>query len=447
MPESAEHSGSSPVFGIPLQHHNRVGFESWGKFESREASANESIASQIVGGLNEFIGDHDNRLLRCLAEGKFFSLFSTSENSIQEQSSSQFENAADEEFEFQPTRSLAPLVLYGETGTGKTALAMTLIARFIQQTDGDASVNAKPVCLPGSEFFRRHLAAMDRQSITEFRMRILSSPGLVIDNIGQLQNKVSAQRELAYLIDQLALLGKPVVVTIKKSPLSVAAASLLIPTLLSRLTGGVSFPVYPPGLEARREIISRLAELHRVTLTQEAADWIANRMAVSVPKLNHFFTQLKTELKSRAAKLKWPATTSDKAVDMATLGLIFQQDESANELMAQQIIDTVAADFELSAKLLCSNSRKQTIVMARGVAIWLERTLLGSSYHKIGTRFGGRDHTTILHAFQKFDAIVKEHAANDTAANSDSNSALCNRIRNLQQRLNETFAGQMTLVL
>jgi chromosomal replication initiator protein len=441
MPESAEISGSTSLptslFGIPLSFGNRSYFESWGKNASNDIASADDAQSQVVGGLNEFIGDHENRLLKCLVENRFYSLFESTESG----------NDCDEDF--QPIRSLVPLVLYGETGTGKTALALTLISRFIQQSNDDESVELKPICLSGSEFFRRHLAAIDRQSMTEFRQRILSCSGLVIDNIEQLVNKVSAQRELSFLIDRLIELGKPVVATCKKSPLSPASTSQLIPALLSRLSGGVNFPVYPPGLEARREIIARLADLHRVELTKEAAEWVANRMAVSVPKLNHFFVQLKTELKSRfAAKDRAAAKPShadnpmtDRAVDMVTLALIFQQDSNANELMAKRIVESVAEDFELTVSQMSSNSRKQTIVMARGVAIWLERTLLGTSYHKIGVRYGNRDHTTILHAFQKFDALLKEKPDS-----SETNSALCNRIRYLQQRLNETFAGQMTLI-
>jgi chromosomal replication initiator protein len=274
---------------------------------------------------------------------------------------------------------------------------------------------------------------MDRQSISEFRQKVLDCSGMLIDNIDQLESKFGAQRELVFLIDQLNRLGKPVLITMQHSPLE---ANHLVPQLLSRLAGGTTFPVLPPGLVARREIIGQLSNLHRVSLTDEAAEWIAQKMSVTVPKLNHFFVQLKTELKAHAK-----STDRQQAVDMALLGVLFQQDETASESMAATIIDTVATDFEMTTSMLSSNSRKQTVVMARGVAIWLLRTILGCSYHKIGRYFGNRDHTTILHAFQKYDALILENEED-----SDLNAALCCRIRNLKQRLNETFAGQMTLV-
>lgn len=406
-------SSDSSIFGIPLDHLNRSRFENWGQSVEEAKSV-----SAVVGGLNEFIGDEDNRWLRCLVKAENFkqSLVDSDSNSH-----------PDELDDFEPIRSLSPMVLYGETGTGKTSLALSLITRITSSDNSE-----QPTCLAGSEFYRRYIAAMDRQTIYEFRQKILSGPGLVIDNIDQLESKLGAQRELVYLIDQLNRSEKPVIITMQQSPLEV---NHLVPQLLSRLSGGIGFPVFPPGLSARRKIIERLSALHRTALTDEAAEWVAQRMSVSVPKLNHFFIQLKTELNAR------DQSDPEKPVDMVTLGLIFQQDKTTIDAMASQIIESVAEEFEMSSTMLCSNSRKQTIVMARGVAIWLLRTMLGSSYQNIGTRFGNRDHTTILHAFQKYDALIEENTDD-----CDANTALCNRVRTLKLRLNETFAGEMTLI-
>ena len=414
-------SSDSSIFGIPLDHLNRSRFENWG-----QSVEDANSVSAIVGGLDEFIGDEDNRWLRCLAKSEVFEVETFKSSTDQSRSNSRPE----EQDEFEPIRSLSPIVLYGETGTGKTSLALSLIAR-VTSTESDG----EPACLAGSEFYRRYVAAMDRQTINEFRQKILLSPGLVIDNIDQLESKPAAQRELVYLIDQLNRAAKPIIVTMQQSPLE---ANHLVPQLLSRLSGGIGFPVFPPGLRARRKIIERLQSLHRTPLTDEAAEWVAQRMSVSVPKLNHFFVQLKTELKARDQN---NPVAINRPVDMVMLGLIFQQDKSTVEAMASQIIDSVAQEFEMTPTLLCSNSRKQTVVMARGVAIWLLRTMLGSSYQNIGTRFGNRDHTTILHAFQKYDALIQENVKDPEA-----NVSLCNRVRTLKLRLNETFAGEMTLI-
>lgn len=407
-------SAASPVFGIPLDHLVRSRFEGWG-----QSVENDRSVSVFVGGLDEFVGDSNNRMLRCLEKAE--QLFASTEDESDD---------VDLDEPLQPIRSLSPIVLYGETGTGKTSLALSLISRVCNA----AAEEGKPVCFAGSEFYRRYVAAMDRQTLSDFRQLIFDSPGILIDNIGQLEGKLATQRELVYLIDQLDRLGKPVVVTMHASPLE---TNHLIPQLLSRLSSGVTLPVMPPGIDARRQIIDRLSEIHRTPLNPEAAEWVAQRMAVSVPKLNHFFVQLKTELKARNGELP----QSNKPVDMMTLGLVFQQDESTIDAMATRIIDTVADEFDLTTTVLCSNSRKQTVVTARGVAVWLLRTMLGVSYHSIGKRFGGRDHTTVLHAFQKYDAIIQSESDDN-----DANTSLCNQVRTLQLRLNDTFAGQMTLI-
>ena len=124
-----------------------------------------------------------------------------------------------------------------------------------------------------------------------------------------------------------------------------------------------------------------------------------------------------------------------------TLGLVFKQDECTIDAMSLRIIDVVAEEFEMPTTVLCGNSRKQTVVMARGIAIWLLRTMLGTSYHSIGTLFSNRDHTTILHAFQKYDALIKAESGE-----AETKTSLGNLVRTLQLRLNDTFAGQMTLI-
>lgn len=409
---------SSPsIFGIPLGHRCQMLFDDWG-----QSVENAGALAALVGGMDEFVGDQSNRLLRCLIEAEQFAktTFDTSANDVDVE---------------EPIRNLSPLVLYGETGTGKTSLALSLLSRICDMpewnTDLERLEHQRPFCLAGSEFYRRHLAAMDRQSIGEFRDRVLSCPGLLIDNIGQLEGKLSAQRELVYLIDKINRMGKPLVVTMHCSP---QEANNLTPQLLSRLCGGLSLPVLPPGLEARREIINRLSQLHRINIEPEAANWIAQRMVVSVPRLNQFFVQLKTRLKSLD-----DSKLTEKPVDMVTLGLVFQQDESTVESMASRIIDMVADEFDLTTTVLCSNSRKQTVVLARGIAVWLQRKMLGLSYHSIGKRMGNRDHTTVLHAFQKYDALIKTES-------DDSDCSLSSLVGTLQHRLNDLFAGQMTLI-
>ena len=276
---SATDLSSSSIFSIPLKQPLQMRLEEWG-----QSVENDSSVAAIVGGIDQFIGDRSNRMLRCLIEAD--QLAHTAFQNV--------ENVNVESIGEHPIQNMSPLVLYGETGTGKTSLAVSLLSRICASNDTNTQL-ADPMYLAGSEFYRRYIAAMDRQSLSEFRDRILKSGGLLIDNIEQLEGKGAAQRELVYLMDKLVRFGKPLVITMRNSP---AEVNHLSSQLLSRLAGGLSLPVLPPGLAARREIISRLSVLHRISLDPEAAKWIADRMVVSVPRLNQFFVQLKTRLKS-----------------------------------------------------------------------------------------------------------------------------------------------------
>ena len=124
-------SSDSSIFGIPLDHLNRSRFENWGQSVEEAKSV-----SAVVGGLNEFIGDEDNRWLRCLVKAENFkqSLVDSDSNSH-----------PDELDDFEPIRSLSPMVLYGETGTGKTSLALSLITRITSSDNSE-----QPTCLAGS---------------------------------------------------------------------------------------------------------------------------------------------------------------------------------------------------------------------------------------------------------------------------------------------------------
>lgn len=417
---SSTELSSCSIFSIPLQQAQLMRLEEWG-----QSVENATSVSAMVGGIHQFIGDQNNRMLRCLIEAD-------------QLAGTAFEVVDENSLDHPAVPNLSPLVLYGETGTGKTSLAVSLMSRicvarasttFPETKITSSSSQSDAIYLAGSEFYRRHLAAMERQSLAEFRERFLESAGLLIDNIDQLQGKHTTQRELLYLMDKLARLGKPIVVTMRRSP---AEANLLSSQLLSRLAGGLSLPVLPPGIAARREIISQLSKLHRIELVPEAANWIADRMVVSVPRLNQFFIQLKTRLRSLSNQ-----QLSEKPVDMATLGLVFQQDQSTIDAMASRIIDMVSQEFELTPTVVCSNSRKQTVVLARGVAVWLMRKMLGFSYHSIGKRMGNRDHTTVMHAFQKYDSLIE-------AESDDGDNSLGSIVRSLQLRLNDLFAGQMT---
>lgn len=406
------------------------------------AGENGEQIGTFVSGLHEFVGDQANQLLRCLESDRFYEQVGTG---VQRDEAGS--NDADVDAQFAET-NIWPIVFYGESGTGKTSLAMTVIENLVaqyRQTDPTMVNLTPPTSITGADFFRRFRAAIETQSVDEFRQRVLDSAGLIIDNLEQLDTKQSSQLELISLIDQMAALGRPVVMTMSVSP---QACQALNPRLVSRLSGGLCLPTFPPGRAARFELVNKLALVHQISLTEEAVNWVADRLVVTVPRLNHFFIQLKTEINARSKENKTADLNADKPqlengigsvekpVDVFTLAKVFQREDGDDDKLADLIVKMVAADMHLKPEQLGSQSRKQTIVMARGIAIYLQREMLGTSFLKIGLRFGNRDHSTIMHAYRKIETLI--NAGDDSPARQT--------VEQLKSQLNEKFASQLTVM-
>jgi chromosomal replication initiator protein len=254
---------------------------------------------------------------------------------------------------------------------------------------------------------------------------------VIIDDVDRLENKTAAQAELVRVLDQMSAKNRPIVITMPSSP---QLCNGLSSRLISRLSLGLSLPVNPPGPEARLEIIRELASINQINLSDDATQLLADRLQVTVPKLNHVFAQIKTSLAA-------DANNHSEIIDASRLTKIFKKSASEVESLCHLIIKSVAKEFDLKVSDLKSNSRKQSIVMARGVSVYLSRELLGVSFLKIGSYLGNRDHSTIMHANRKIEKLI--------SADSDSNdtdSAIQSIVFKLKQELTEKFASQINFI-
>ena len=414
---------SDSIFTVPLEHQWRIDF-----------SGAMDVGKKRATGLDQFIGDDANHLLRYVTTNDFLSQL------------------------IEPDRSsspvLTPIVFSGPTGTGKTSLAMALISKLMVAVENrsggrllpfsDASLgkvepsdlDTKPVYLTGSEFVRRYYAAIDTDTVDEFRQSILQSTALLLDNVQQIANKIPAQRELESLLDQAIKLHLPVFVICNTPPAAIEGFSQ---RLVSRLASGLTVPFHPPGAEARSCITRKLAEIHQVQLTENALDQLNNQFEVTVPRLEHLFGQIK--LKQRIAQEDGDVLCNNM-MDVALLQKILAPRDEDLVKMIRLIQKRVANKYELNLSDLKGNSRKQTIVLARGVAIYLTRALLGCSFLKIGNAFGKRDHSTILHSFRKIESAYQLRKTNpeDLTTEQKKTNGL---IDCLKQELTDLFATQI----
>ncbi len=313
-----------------------------------------------------------------------------------------------------------PLVLFGPSGTGKTSLAMSRVASWIRPQA------EPPVFLPAADFDRRYRMAMETDSVDEFRQRLLASSGLVIDDLHKLSHKPHTQHEIAVLIDLAVAEQLPLIITMDQSP---ATCDYLLPRLVSRLSQGLSISVQPPGEKARAEIVRDLAAHHQLSIDDDAVELIVQQSApVTVPRLTQLFSQIKNRV-TRAGDTVQPC------IDRGCLLLLFQRDAADVLRMSQVISRTVAKTFSLSVADLKSHSRKQSIVLARGVAIYLNRRLLGKSFIKIGQQFGNRDHSTVMHSYRKICDLVDGSSPDPLGTHQ--------LIQQLEQSLGEQFAQHL----
>ena len=338
-----------------------------------------SFNNKNHGFWTQFIGDESNSVLRCLADPA----------------------------EFQP--AFCPLVLYGGSGNGKTSIAMA----FANRLAGDLGL--RPTFVRAADMVRRHRDAIQTDSMADFRNRLLTAQILVLDDLQILKNKLAVQKELAKLLDGLIIRKKPVIATIDVLP---STNDLLIPQLASRLSTGLVLPVNRPGSTARNTIVKQLADRFHLQLKESAIEFIVEHCDFSVPRLTQLFAQLKHTLAQ---------SDSNKPLEESHIKLALFGTRSHFDRDIQIITKLVAKHFELPVDALRSKSRKQTTVLARNICIYLCRDLLQLGFANIGRCFGGRDHSTIIHAYNN---IVKSIS---------KDSSLGNTVTELRRKLTDQF--------
>jgi chromosomal replication initiator protein len=273
--------------------------------------------------------------------------------------------------------------LFGSSGTGKTHLALGLV-RYWNEHRGPESA----LYLTAGDFYRQYIDALKRSAIADFRCKLRERELLAIDELHQLPRNEYLLQELRSTLDAFDESGGAVVVASRRAPNTLANLS---PDLRSRFSSGLMLQLAPPGSAARIRIIHRAAEMLGHPLSEASAA----QMAKSV---NGTASELFGALFEYCAS----TTHSDNGeADAETLSASrFGQQPRLHEILA-----AAARYFRISQAQIKSSSRRQSIVIARALAIYLARELTDASYKQIGRALGGRDHTTIMHNYRKIERI------------------------------------------
>lgn len=281
-----------------------------------------------------------------------------------------------------------PLVLYGPSGTGKSLLASGVFDDWQPGRSGGPAVY-----FTATDFGRRYREAEVTQDLPAFRARVREAGLLVIEDLDQLIEKESSQEELICTIDALLQNDGQLIVTMREAP---SAAEHLLPALRSRLEAGLSIPLQAPGAPAREVLLRELAAAQDLALAPETIELLVAKTSGTYWELQGLVQQL--ALESRAA--------SDLDTEQQAARVLAARAPKAVEL--RTIAQATARHFGVRMSELRSPFRQRRVVLARGVAMYLARELGDLSYEQIGRFFGGRDHSTVLHACRRIEELLRD---------------------------------------
>jgi chromosomal replication initiator protein len=308
-------------------------------------------------------------------------------------SSNRFAHAAALAVAEAPAQAYNPLFIYGSTGLGKTHL-LQAIGHYIGEHSRDLSV-----CYVTSErFMNDFINSLRDKRIEGFKQRYRTFGVLLIDDIQFLEHKERIQEEFFHTFNTLYEAGKQIVISSDRPPRQIAT---LEQRLRSRFEWGLMTDIQPPDLETRIAILQKKARTDGIDVADpQLLTFIAGRVSTNIRELEGALTRVVA-----FSSLTGRPMTVDLAQDV--LRDVFPQGEAA-QVSIERIQDEVSERFGLSKEELIGDRRSQNIVYPRQVAMYLSRELTDSSLPRIGRHFGGRDHTTVIHATSKIARLIRE---------------------------------------
>ncbi|MBN1852304.1 MAG: ATP-binding protein [Pirellulales bacterium] len=294
-----------------------------------------------------------------------------------------------------------PLVFFGPTGCGKTHMARGLYLQWRASFGADEAVYSTAI-----DFARSVTSADDASSRTHLLKSFCRPSLVVLDDLDKFPNRPSLHWGLRRVMDTIANQGGLLIATSSAAPECILC---LPPAIRSRLAQGSVIPIALPGVAVRRELARRLAHGRGMTLTDRELSAVAGSFDVSPRSIARRLNHLERSRNSR--DVDYPSRTIlDSSDDPG------QIDKPLIPILPT-ITATIARYFKLTPWELKSQSRRHTIVHARGIAMYLARELTDTSLSKIGHEFGNRDHSTVLHACRKIaDLISRDETTRTTVA-------------------------------
>ncbi|WP_370250227.1 chromosomal replication initiator protein DnaA [Nocardioides sp.] len=310
-------------------------------------------------------------------------------------SSNRFPHAAAVAVAEAPGRAYNPLLVWGDSGLGKTHL-LHAIGHYVRSLYSGAKVRY----VSSEEFTNEFINAIRDDRTDRFKRKYRDVDVLLIDDVQFLEGKTQTQEEFFHTFNTLHTANKQIVLTSDRAPKRLEA---LEDRLRSRFEWGLITDVQPPDLETRIAILRKKAAMDRLTAPPDVLEFIGSKIQTNI-----------RELEGALIRVTAFAALNRQEVDMSVAEVVLRDlipEGGEPEITASLIIAQTAAYFGLSIEELTGPSRGRHLVMARQIAMYLCRELTDLSLPKIGAEFGNRDHTTVMYADRKINQLLAERRA------------------------------------
>lgn len=302
-----------------------------------------------------------------------------------------------------------PLFFYGGVGLGKTHL-MHAIGHQMLQNRPDAKIKY----VSSENFTNDFINSIQKNKMEDFRNEYRSVDLLLVDDIQFLVSKEGTQEEFFYTFEELYKNNKQIVLTSDRLPNEIPT---LPERLVSRFAWGLSVDITPPDLETRIAILRKKAEAERLEIPDDTLSYIAGQIDSNIRELEGALVRVQAFATMNNSDI----TTSLAAEALKAL----KANHGLTQVSILQIQEEVAKYYHIQLKDLKGKKRVKTIVVPRQIAMYLSRELTDHSLPKIGAEFGGKDHTTVIHAHEKIEKLVQSDATIKTEI-SDIKNLLMN---------------------
>lgn len=284
-----------------------------------------------------------------------------------------------------------PLFFYGGVGLGKTHLMHAIGHQMLQNQP-----NAKVKYVSSETFTNEFINSIQTKKSEEFRNEYRNVDLLLVDDIQFLAEKEATLEEFFHTFNDLYNENKQIVLTSDRPPNDIPK---LPERLVSRFAWGLSVDITPPDLETRIAILRKKADAERLEIPDDTLSYIAGQIDSNIRELEGALVRVQAYATINGQDIN-TSLAADALKSLKSTG-------SRNDLSILQIQEEVAKYYHIHLKDLKGKKRVKSIVVPRQISMYLSREMTDSSLPKIGAEFGGKDHTTVIHAHEKIQQLIE----------------------------------------